>query len=147
MFDTSEFESAAAAEIQDRDRRVKLRFDMEHDVRYKVLYGHRSGEIMSGKTTNISSGGIWFSTGAMLAPGTPLEISVSWPVLLHDACPMKLVIFGCVVRSNEQGAAAAIERYEFRTQRKSYAFDADQSAASQTAQQPAQPAAPNYRSA
>jgi hypothetical protein len=29
---------------------------------------------------------------------------------------MKLMIYGCVVRSNERGAAVAIERYEFRTQ-------------------------------
>jgi len=26
------------------------------------------------------------------------------------------MIYGCVVRSNEKGAAVAIERYEFRTQ-------------------------------
>jgi hypothetical protein len=29
---------------------------------------------------------------------------------------MKLMIYGCVIRSNEKGAAVAIERYEFRTQ-------------------------------
>jgi hypothetical protein len=29
---------------------------------------------------------------------------------------MKLMIYGCVVRSNEKGAAVVIERYEFRTQ-------------------------------
>ncbi len=28
---------------------------------------------------------------------------------------MKLMIYGCVVRSNRRGAAVAIERYEFRT--------------------------------
>jgi hypothetical protein len=26
------------------------------------------------------------------------------------------MIYGCVIRSNEKGAAVAIERYEFRTQ-------------------------------
>ena len=41
---------------------------------------------------------------------------MSWPVLLNDSCPMKLMIYGCVIRSNEKGAAVAIERYEFRTQ-------------------------------
>jgi hypothetical protein len=29
---------------------------------------------------------------------------------------MKLMIFGCVVRSTDSGAAINIERYEFRTQ-------------------------------
>jgi hypothetical protein len=41
---------------------------------------------------------------------------MNWPVLLNDSCPMKLMIYGCVVRSNDRGAAVAIERYEFRTQ-------------------------------
>jgi hypothetical protein len=65
---------------------------------------------------NISSGGVWFSTENMLTSGMPVELSMSWPVLLNDSCPMKLMIYGCVVRSNEKGAAVAIERYEFRTQ-------------------------------
>jgi hypothetical protein len=41
---------------------------------------------------------------------------MSWPVLLNDSCPMKLMIYGCIIRSSDKGAAVAIERYEFRTQ-------------------------------
>jgi hypothetical protein len=48
--------------------------------------------------------------------GVPIELSISWPALLNDYCPMKLMIFGCVVRSTDSGAAINIERYEFRTQ-------------------------------
>jgi len=33
---------------------------------------------------------------------------------------MKLMIYGCVVRSNEKGAAVTIERYEFRTQGRNF---------------------------
>ena len=33
---------------------------------------------------------------------------------------MKLMIYGCVVRSNERGAAVSIERYEFRTQGRAF---------------------------
>jgi c-di-GMP-binding flagellar brake protein YcgR len=108
----------SSAEAQERERRSKLRFHIEQEVRYKVLCGQRNGEMMTGKTANISSGGVWIATGAALSTGTPLEISITWPVLLNDSCPMKLVIYGCVVRSNEGGVAAAIERYEFRTQRR-----------------------------
>ena len=103
----------------DRERRVKRRFPIEQDVRYKMLYGQRIAETGSGKTMNISSGGIWFSTQTMLASGMPIELSLTWPVLLNDSCPMKLMIYGCVVRSNDKGAAVAIERYEFRTQGRS----------------------------
>ena len=100
----------------ERERRYKRRFPMEQDVRYKMLYGQRIAETGSGRTTNVSSSGIWFSTESMLTTGMPIELSLNWPVLLNDTCPMKLMIYGCVVRSNERGAAVAIERYEFRTQ-------------------------------
>lgn len=99
----------------DRERRTKRRFQIEQDVRYKMLYGQRLAETGAGKTMNISSGGIWFTTEGMLTSGMPIELSVTWPVLLNDSCPMKLMVYGCVVRSNERGAAVAIERYEFRT--------------------------------
>jgi hypothetical protein len=100
----------------ERERRLKRRFHIEQDVRYKMLYGQRIAETGVGRTANISSGGVWFTTETMLTSGMPVELSMSWPVLLNDSCPMKLMIYGCVVRSNERGAAVAIERYEFRTQ-------------------------------
>jgi hypothetical protein len=104
----------------ERERRIKRRFMIEQDVRYKMLYGQRIAETGTGRTANISSGGVWFTTENMLTTGMPVEISMTWPVLLNDNCPMKLMIYGCVVRSNEKGAAVAIERYEFRTQGKGY---------------------------
>ena len=100
----------------ERERRLKQRFPLEQEVRYKMLYGQRIAETGAGKTRNISSGGLWMTTESMLTSGMPVELSMSWPVLLNDTCPMKLMIYGCVVRSNERGAAVAIERYEFRTQ-------------------------------
>lgn len=99
-----------------QERRAKRRFRIEQDVRYRLLYGHRIAEMGVGRTVNISSGGVWMTTETVLSPGLPVELSISWPALLNDVCPMKLMIYGCVVRSNERGAAVAIERYEFRTQ-------------------------------
>ena len=98
------------------ERRGKRRFRIEQDVRYRLLYGHRIAETGSGRTLNMSSSGVWISTQTQLSPGLPVELSISWPALLNDVCPMKLMIYGCVVRSTETGAAVAIERYEFRTQ-------------------------------
>ena len=100
----------------ERERRNKRRFQIEQDVRYKLLYGQRIAETGVGRTLNISSSGVWFTTDTMLTAGMPVELSMNWPVLLHDSCPMKLMIYGCVLRSNEKGAAVSIERYEFRTQ-------------------------------
>lgn len=100
----------------ERERRTKRRFQIEQDIKYKMLYGQRIAETGVGRTMNISSGGVWFTTETMLTSGMPIELSMTWPVLLNDSCPMKLMIYGCVVRSNDKGAAVAIERYEFRTQ-------------------------------
>ena len=100
----------------ERERRTKRRFMIDQEVKYKMLYGQRIAETGVGRTMNISSGGVWFTTENMLTSGMPVELSMNWPVLLNDSCPMKLMIYGCVVRSNEKGAAVAIERYEFRTQ-------------------------------
>jgi len=100
----------------DRERRNKRRFTIDQEVKYKMLYGQRIAETGTGRTINISSGGVWFSTESMLTSGMPVELSMNWPVLLNDSCPMKLMIYGCVVRSNDRGAAVSIERYEFRTQ-------------------------------
>ena len=110
------FEDRTLQAQSDRERRTKRRFQIEQEVKYKMLYGQRIAETGTGRTMNISSGGVWFSTESMLTSGMPVELSMSWPVLLNDSCPMKLMIYGCVIRSNERGAAVAIERYEFRTQ-------------------------------
>jgi c-di-GMP-binding flagellar brake protein YcgR len=101
---------------EQRDRRNKRRFQIEQEIRYKMLYGQRIAETGTGKTINISSGGVCFTTEGMLTPGMPIELSMNWPVLLNDSCPMKLMIYGCVIRTGDKGAAVAIERYEFRTQ-------------------------------
>jgi hypothetical protein len=98
------------------ERRAKQRFRIERDVRYKLLFGNHIAETGTGKTINISSSGVLFTTESQLTPGLPVELSLSWPALLNDSCPMKLMIFGCVVRSDAHTAVVSIERYEFRTQ-------------------------------
>jgi len=98
------------------DRRSKRRFNIEQGLRYKLVYGTPLAEAGSGRTLNISSSGVWFTTESILSAGLPVELSMIWPARLNDVCPMKLMIYGYVVRSDRDGAALAIERYEFRTQ-------------------------------
>jgi hypothetical protein len=114
------FEQTSDGEIIDLggtgERRGKRRFHIEREARYKLLYGQHIAETGPARTVNISSSGVWFVTETSLPMGVPIELSISWPALLNDYCPMKLMIFGCVVRSSDSGAAISIERYEFRTQ-------------------------------
>jgi hypothetical protein len=97
------------------NRRSAVRFPIEQDVRYKVFARNRI-EVGLGKTVNMSSNGVLFTTERPLALGTRLEVSLNWPALLDHKCPLKLVTTGRVVRSESGMAAIVIERYEFRTQ-------------------------------
>jgi hypothetical protein len=63
----------------------------------------------------MGSGGVAFSTEHALKPGAFVELSISWPVLLDDSCPMRLIVFGRVLRSQNHNAVCTIDKYEFRT--------------------------------
>jgi hypothetical protein len=98
------------------ERRGKFRFPIRREVRYKVLSegdGVKSG---AGYTIDIGSGGVLFSLECDVAPGAFIQLSISWPVLLEDSCPMRLIVFGRVLRSVECSCACTVDRYEFRTQ-------------------------------
>ena len=70
----------------------------------------------SGRTMNISSNGLAFTTDETFNIGAYIELSICWPVLLNDNCLLKLAVQGSVVRSNGQFTAVSLHRHEFRTQ-------------------------------
>jgi hypothetical protein len=89
---------------------------IERDMRYKVLGGKKSvQQVGLGKTLNMSSGGVLFTTETPLPAGERVEIAVSWPAQLNDVLPLKLVAMGRLVRVDESQAAISVERYEFKT--------------------------------
>lgn len=98
------------------DRRAADRFPIERDIRYRVLSKRGNHEEGMGKTVNISSTGVLFTTDQALTPGKRLEISISWPAQLDNKCHLKLVARGRVARLEEGRAAIEIQQYEFRTQ-------------------------------
>ena len=97
------------------DRRGTSRFPLNEEVRYRLLSGAIEGGSGAGKTLNIGSGGILFTTEGRLPTGRRIELSVNWPALLGGTCPLKFVATGRIVRSESNQAAVRIERYEFRT--------------------------------
>ena len=98
------------------ERRKKIRFPIERELRYKVLDDETIVETGMGRTIDVGSGGVAFQIGHALTPGLFIELSISWPVLLEDACPMRLIVFGRVVRSAGRQTACTVDKYEFRTQ-------------------------------
>jgi len=107
--------AGAGMQADQSDRRSAVRFPIEQDVRYKV-FTRNTIEVGLGKTVNMSSNGVLFTTERALALGERLEVAVNWPAQLDHKCALKLVTTGRVVRSESGLAAIAIERYEFRTQ-------------------------------
>src|SRR5664280_2653817 len=97
------------------DRRETSRFPVREEVRYRVLHARGLRASGVGKTLDIGSGGILFTTEERLPVGRLVEVSVNWPARLDGVCPLQFVATGRVIRSDVQRAAVRIERYEFKT--------------------------------
>ena len=105
-----------AAEVVNTERRKSSRFPIERDVRYKTLNQRTETLAGNGKTLNISSSGVLFTSDHDLPVGTRLELSISWPAQLNDKCMLNLVARGRVTRHSKGQLALQIQQYEFRTQ-------------------------------
>ena len=84
---------------RDNDRRSKFRFAIERDVRYKLAEDGVVAASGAGRTIDMGSGGVAFVTEQPLTHGACVELSISWPVLLDESCPMRLIVYGRVLRS------------------------------------------------
>jgi len=100
------------------ERRACTRFALELKVDYTVSdRGRALLKTGSGRTIDLSSSGLSFTTDSPLIAGLRLKISIDWPVLLDGAARLQLVISGAVVRANGGSAALRIQRHRFRTSR------------------------------
>src|ERR1700730_10825961 len=97
------------------ENRKTDRFPIESEVRYKLMEVARVAQTAQGRTVNISSGGILFTTKSYLPLGERAELSVDWPAQLNEHCGLKLVAIGKIVRASGDTAAIRIEKYDFRT--------------------------------
>jgi hypothetical protein len=105
---------------QENERRGKFRFPMRRELRYKLLKDGATAEAGAGETVDMGSGGISFAIERELPVGSFIELSISWPVLLDHSCPMRLNVFGRVVRNEPGKCACTIDKYEFRTQSRGF---------------------------
>jgi len=100
---------------EDHGRRARRRFPIQQDVRYQCVKGSRICVVGVGKTLEISSREVRFTTQQPLKRGHKIQLAMDWPALLDNTCRMKLEIFGWIVQSEPAEAHVKIERYEFRT--------------------------------
>ena len=97
------------------DRRHTDRFPIERELRYRALAKRGGDEAGAGRTLNISSGGILFTSEHILLPGRRIEVSINWPAQLDQKTGLRLVARGRVVRFEHGRGALEIQQYEFRT--------------------------------
>jgi PilZ domain len=97
------------------NRRAHRRYQIALEVRWNLLRRNEVLDSGSGRTVDLSSGGILLETGRELPLGLTVQLSVSWPVLLQSSTRIQLAVKGRVVRSD--GVLVAIEtvQHEFRT--------------------------------
>ena len=98
-----------------RDRRRRLRFPLDTELRYQVAgCGSAGAGSGTGQVENISSRGLAFRTDALLKPGFRLSVSMAWPARL-DQCMLRLAFDGVVLAVRGTLVVVSIERPNFRT--------------------------------
>jgi hypothetical protein len=97
------------------DRRADRRYPLLLDLRWKLIHRKRVLDSGEGRTLDLSSGGVQFESGRTLPEGLDMELSISWPVLLHNVAHMQLVVHGRIVRSQGCRIAIRMIQHDFRT--------------------------------
>jgi PilZ domain len=97
------------------DRRRDRRYELQLDVKWKLIRRRRVLDTGTGQTIDVSSGGILFDAGRHLPEGLNVELSITWPVLLHNVAPMQLLASGRIVRATGRRIAMQTLQHEFRT--------------------------------
>jgi PilZ domain len=110
-----ERKSPVANQRFEGDRRSKRRYEIGLKVRWNLMHRNKLLDCGTGRTVNLSSGGILFETGRNLPVGLKVYLSISWPVLLHNAARLQLRVEGRVVRSESNRIAIQTVQREFRT--------------------------------
>lgn len=97
------------------ERRGDRRYSLLLDLRWKLIRRRKVLDAGTGRTMDLSSGGILFDAGRHLPAGLNIELSISWPALLHNVAPMQLTVSGKIVRAHGTLVGVRIAQHEFRT--------------------------------
>jgi PilZ domain len=97
------------------DRRRDKRYEIALEARWKLIRRRKVLDTGTGRTIDLSSGGILIEAERPLPVGLNLELSITWPVMLHNMAPLQLVASGRIVRAKGRQAAIRMIQHEFRT--------------------------------
>jgi hypothetical protein len=105
----------ADGEVIPGDRRSDRRYRIDLELRWKLIHRRKVQDSGVGRTIDLSSGGILFEANREMPVGLNVELSVAWPVLLHQVAALQLVVSGRIVRTDGQQVALRMTQHEFRT--------------------------------
>jgi len=95
------------------DRRLQRRYPVELDLEFRIVEDDKVVSTGTGKTGNMSSGGVLFFAPEGVPSGPHVELAVRWPAVLGNAPFLELRISGRLVRNDSQGMAMRMSRYHF----------------------------------
>ena len=96
------------------ERRKSMRYNIRMKLRFTVPHPNGGASVSrAGRSVDISSHGILFTSPQRLAAGQAIEGSIIWPVAQAGSIPMTLEFKGVVVRSTGARIAIEIARHEF----------------------------------
>jgi len=108
-------QSIGLPDIQRPDQRLRRRYPITLHVDYKLPNRGQVVRSGSGRTLNLSSGGVLFKAKDTLPTGRLIEVLMDWPFLPKRVHPLKLLMKGRVVRSDGKLVAVRSYHHEFRT--------------------------------
>jgi hypothetical protein len=97
------------------DRRSARRYEIELDMRWKLIRRRRILDAGVGRSIDLSGGGIQIETDRQMPVGLNVELSLTWPVLLRGSVPLQLVVSGRIVRSAGRRAGIRMIKHELKT--------------------------------
>lgn len=96
------------------DRRRDRRYEIQLDLCWKLIYRCRVLETGTGRTIDLSNGGIHYATERRFPAGLNVELSIALPAVAGDAAPRHLVVSGKIVRSDGGRTAIRKRQAQFR---------------------------------
>jgi hypothetical protein len=96
------------------ERRGAARYDLQLQLRYRVIEGNRSIWRGTGLTADISRTGIRFVAPRPVPVNARMELTIDWPVRFGGMYPMELSINGSVLRCEGTEVVVKVASWQFR---------------------------------
>ncbi|HYL74984.1 MAG TPA: PilZ domain-containing protein [Bryobacteraceae bacterium] len=103
-----------AAKENQVERRSAERYAIQRDVRWRLKSKRTREAPAAGRTVNISSSGVLFTTSTFALPGIVVEVAISWPVPTDGDGELQLIARGRLTRCKDGFAAVHFQQREFR---------------------------------